>query len=138
MNKTLIGCAITGWLSCAAAQAMNYSGVYTTAPAAIVDGRADTRWGSEWSDAQWIAVDLGGNQRVGRVELDWENAFAKELAIEVSSDGENWKEVQHVNNSGGGTQVIRFDSVETRWVRMRGIKRATGWEYSIFEMRVFP
>jgi len=28
--------------------------------------------------------------------------------------------------------------VETRWVRMRGIKRATEWGYSIWEMRVFP
>jgi len=108
-----------------------------TAPEAIVDGRSETRWGSEWSDAQWIAVDLGGKQRVGRVELDWENAYAKELAIEVSTDGESWKEVQHVNNGGGGKQVIRFDPVETRWVRMRGIQRGTGWGYSIWEMRVF-
>ena len=109
-----------------------------TAPGSIVDGRADTRWASDHSDAQWVAVDLGKSQRVARVEIDWEFAFAKELAIEVSPDGEAWKEVQHVNNGGGGTQVIRFDAVETRWVRMRGIKRATEWGYSIWEMRVFP
>ena len=109
-----------------------------TVPEAIVDGRSDTRWSSDHSDPQWVAVDLGGSQRVSRVELDWENAFAKELAIEVSPDGVNWKEVQHVNDSGGGTQIISFESVVTRWVRMRGIKRATQWGYSLFEMRVFP
>jgi len=56
----------------------------------------------------------------------------------VSADGKSWREVQHVNNGGGGTQVILFDPVETRWVRMRGIQRATEWGYSIWEMRVFP
>jgi len=108
-----------------------------TAPGAIVDGRSDTRWASDHSDSQWVAVDLGKSERVARVEIDWEHAFAKELAIEVSPDGEAWKEVQHVNNGGGGTQVIRFDPVETRWVRMRGIKRGTQWGYSIWELRVF-
>jgi len=108
-----------------------------TAPGSIVDGRADTRWASDHSDPQWIAVDLGKSQRVARVEIDWEVAYAKEFAIEVSSDGNTWKEVRHVNNGGGGSQVIRFNPVEARWVRMRGIKRGTGWGYSIWEMRVF-
>ena len=108
-----------------------------TAPGSIVDGRADTRWASDHSDAQWVAVDLGKSERVARVEIDWEHAYAKELAIEVSPDGEAWKEVQHVNNGGGGTQVIRFDPVEARWVRVRGIQRGTQWGYSIWELRVF-
>ena len=109
-----------------------------TVPEAIVDGRADTRWGSEWADDQWIAVDMGMKQTVARVEIDWENAFGKELAIDVSDDGQTWKETKRVNDGRGGRQVIRFDPVETRWVRMRGIQRATQWGYSIWEMRVFP
>jgi hypothetical protein len=108
-----------------------------TVPESIVDGRSDTRWSSEWSDDQWIAVDLGKKQRVARVELDWENAFGKELAIEVSVDGQTWTEAKRVNDGRGGRQVITFDPVEGRWIRMRGIKRGTAWGYSLFAMRVF-
>ena len=102
-----------------------------------MDGRSETRWASEPTDDQWIAVDLGGTQRVGRVEIDWEHAYAKELAIEVSPNGDTWQEVRRVNNGGGGKQVITFDPVETRWIRMHGIKRGTQWAYSIWEMRVY-
>jgi hypothetical protein len=106
-------------------------------PGSIVDGRADTRWSSDHSDDQWIAVDLGKKQMVSRVELDWENAFGRELAIEVSEDGQAWKEAKRVNDSRGGRQVITFDPVEGRWIRIHGIKRGTVWGYSIWEMRVF-
>ena len=107
-----------------------------TAPEAITDGRADTRWSSEFSDAQWIAVDLGKSQRVARVEIDWEAACAAEYALEISPDGEAWKEVHHTAKGQGGTEVIRFAPVEARWVRMRGIRRATEFGYSIWDLRV--
>jgi len=43
----------------------------------------------------------------------------------------------NVNDCRGGRQVITFDPVEGRWIRMHGIKRGTEWGYSIWEMRVF-
>ena len=33
------------------------------APAAV-DGRPDTRWGSAWSDPQWLRVDLGATATI--------------------------------------------------------------------------
>ena len=108
-----------------------------TAPEAITDGRADTRWSSEFSDAQWVAVDLGKSQRVARVEIDWEAACAAEYALEISQDGEAWKEVYRTAKGQGGTEVIRLGPLEARWVRMRGIRRATEYGYSIWELRVF-
>jgi len=80
---------------------------------------------------------MGKKQTVGRVEIDWENAFARELAIEVSLDGQTWKEAKRVTDGSGGRQVITFDPIEGRWIRMHGIKRGTQWAYSIWEMRVF-
>lgn len=106
-------------------------------PEAIVDGRVDTRWASEPTDDQWIAVDMGKKQTVAHVEIDWENAFAREFAIEVSVDGQTWKEAKRVTDGGGGKQVINFNPVEGRWIRMHGIKRGTEWGYSIWEIRVF-
>lgn len=37
-----------------------------------VDGKKNTRWGSAFKDNQWIMVDLGSVQKVGKVVLTWE------------------------------------------------------------------
>ena len=42
-----------------------------------VDGNGNTRWASQFSDAQWIQVDLGATATVDRVELRWEAAYAQ-------------------------------------------------------------
>ena len=108
-----------------------------TSPESAVDGRPETRWSSEFSDPQWLAVDLGKAERIACVVLDWEGAYAKAYAIEVSNDGETWKEVHRTEKGKGGSEEIRFAPVEARWVRMTGTKRATEFGYSLWEMRVY-
>ena len=108
-----------------------------TLPAAAVDGRSDTRWSSEFSDPQWIAVDLGRIERISRVVLDWEAAYAKAYSVEVSPDGKTWKEVTRTEDGKGGSEVLRFAPTEARWVRMTGTRRATKFGYSLWELRVF-
>ncbi len=109
-----------------------------TSPAAAVDGNPLTRWSSEFSDPQWIAVDLGQVQKVARVELSWENAYAKAYAIEVSRDGKAWKPVFATTAGKGGFEAVRFAPTEARWVRMYGTHRGTKFGYSLWELRVFP
>jgi hypothetical protein len=58
-----------------------------------VDGQAGTRWSSEFKDGEWLTVNLGESKMVSGVELLWEIACVAEYVIEVSSDGEIWKEV---------------------------------------------
>jgi beta-galactosidase len=103
-----------------------------------VDGNIWTRWSSEFSDSQWLAIDLGRTTRISRVELLWEAAYGKAYAIQVSEDGKNWKTVYQTDAGKGGIEVIRFSPVEGRWVRMLGSKRGspTGG-YSLFELKVF-
>ena len=106
--------------------------------AAVVDGNPLTRWSSEFSDPQWIAVDLGQVQKVSRVELSWESAYAKAYAIEASRDGKAWKPVFATTAGKGGFDAIRFAPTEARWVRMHGTQRGTKFGYSLWELRVFP
>jgi hypothetical protein len=108
-----------------------------TAPEAAVDGQADTRWSSDFSDPQWIAVDLGAERKINRVELIWEAAHAASYSIQVSTDGEAWKDVYKTDKGKGGDEVVRFDPVPARWVRLYGTKRATEFGYSLWEFRVF-
>ncbi len=45
-----------------------------TPGSAAVDGIATSRWGSAFTDPQWIYVDLGATYNVNRVKITWEAA----------------------------------------------------------------
>jgi hypothetical protein len=107
-------------------------------PENAVDGLPDTRWSSEFNDPQWLAVDLGAPLRISRVVLDWEAACAQAYALQVSLDGTTWTDVYTTTNGAGGTEEIKFAPTSARWVRFYGMKRATPFGYSLWEMRVFP
>jgi hypothetical protein len=110
----------------------------TTYPAkAVTDGRSDTRWSSEFSDPQWIAVDLGEAREVSRLMIRWEAAHAKAYAVQVSDDGKSWKTVHEVKACTGGEEEVRFAPVTARWVRIHGTARATQYGYSIWELGVY-
>ncbi|MEU7019193.1 discoidin domain-containing protein [Streptomyces sp. NPDC046203] len=106
------------------------------APALAVDGDSGTRWASEWSDDQWWQVDLGEPRQVGRVTLDWEEAFARGYRIELSDNGSTWRTVWSTDAGDGGIDTATFASQSARYVRVHGVKRATGWGYSLFDVTV--
>lgn len=112
------------------------------APSNAIDGDASTRWGSNYSnqanpDDQWLALDFGGHRTVARVEIVWNVAYAKEYAIEVSSDGVSWTTAATKQDGAGGTESLSFSATSRRYLRMRGIRRGTSFGYSIYELRVF-
>mgnify|MGYP000026502981 CR=1 FL=1 len=102
-----------------------------------VDGGAGSRWESDYSDSQWIYVDLGTTKKVESVVLKWENAFAKAYDIQVSTDAKKWETVYSTANSHGGTETVRLRPVKARYVKVNGIERATEFGYSIYEMEVY-
>jgi len=103
-----------------------------------VDGKLSTRWSSEFSDPQWIAVDLGGEETISRVRLVWEAAYGKAYTIDVSSDGKTWKQVYKTDEGDGQTDEIKFTPTAVRHVRMSGTARGTQFGYSLWEFQVFP
>jgi hypothetical protein len=103
-----------------------------------VDGLSDTRWSSEFSDLQWLAVDLGVPIRISRVVLDWEVACAQSYSIQISLDGSTWTDVFSTTTGKGDTEEVKFAPTSARWVRFYATKRATSYGYSLWEMRVFP
>ncbi|MFI8961685.1 discoidin domain-containing protein [Streptomyces sp. NPDC053493] len=105
-------------------------------PGLAVDDNTGTRWASEWSDDQWWQADLGSVRRVGRVTLDWERAYARAYRIELSDDGANWRSVWSTDSGDGGYDTAEFASQQARYVRIHGERRATGWGYSLYEVKV--
>ena len=101
-----------------------------------VDGNTTTRWGSLYSDPQWISVDLGATRAISRVRLQWETAFGRAYQIQVSNDNTNWTNVYSTTTSDGGVDDVTV-SGSGRYVRIYGTQRATQWGYSLFEFDVY-
>ncbi|MGW2396135.1 discoidin domain-containing protein [Kitasatospora sp. NPDC001664] len=103
------------------------------------DANPTSRFSSEFADGAWLAVDLGGIIRITRVVLVWEAAFGLEYAVEVSQDGTVWQSVYTENAGTGGTVTLHTHPQPAlgRYVRMRGIRRATPYGYSLFSFQVF-
>ncbi len=101
-----------------------------------VDGDPTTRWSSAGSDNQWISVDLGQKQRIGRVHLSWEDAYALGYRIEVSDDGQNWTPVYTTDKGHGEAEDITFAPVDARYVRLFSLKRATTFGMSLWSFEV--
>lgn len=105
--------------------------------AKIVDSNASTRWSSGHTDDEWCYIDLGDNFYVNKVKISWESSYASKYEIQVSKDAQNWTTAAEIQNGKGGLEEIIFDAVEARYVKMQGIKRASAYGYSIWEMGVY-
>jgi len=103
---------------------------------AAFDGDGRTRWGSAFSDNQWLQVDLGSVQTLCGVTLKWEAAYAKAFKVELSNDATAWTPVYATTNAAGGTQTLVVDG-SGRFLRLTLLQRATGYGYSLFEMQAF-
>jgi len=121
----------------ATASSAQWNPFVSFAPGRAVDGNRATRWSSNWSDPQWLRVDLGAPRQVSRVVLRWEAAYARGYRIEVSDDGSSWRSVFGTTSGDGGLDEIAFAPTTARYLRMYGTARATGWGYSLYELEVY-
>ncbi|UCF65198.1 MAG: discoidin domain-containing protein, partial [bacterium] len=101
-----------------------------------VDGFYATRWSSQFSDPQFIAVDLGTSRDIGKVVLTWEAAYGKTYVIQISNDSVNWVPVTAVANGDGGIDILPL-TAHARFVRMYGLQRGTEWGYSLYEFEIY-
>ena len=108
-----------------------------TPASAAFDGNLQTRWSSEFSDLQWLQVDLGRVQHLCSVKLTWEAAYAKTFQIQVSQDGKSWTAASPDTAGRVGLQSLTV-SGSGRYVRLYAKQRATGWGNSVFEFQVYP
>ncbi|MFI9726168.1 discoidin domain-containing protein [Streptomyces sp. NPDC052092] len=114
-------------------------------PANATDGDDTTRWSSKFEDDQWIRVDLGSVQSFDRVDLTWEQAYAKTFVVQVSADDSDWTDVTSVDNgavplpfTGGNAslQIKDFERTTARHVRLQCGLRNTSWGNSLWSLSV--
>ncbi len=104
----------------------------------INNGNLNTRWSSKWQDDEWIFIDLEASFAVHEVVIHWEAAYGESYNIDFSFDGVNWETMYEERNGQGGIDTLAFDPpLDTRFVRMHGLVRATQWGFSIYELEVY-
>ncbi|MEU8270469.1 discoidin domain-containing protein, partial [Sphaerisporangium sp. NPDC049002] len=107
-----------------------------TPASAAFDGNTGTRWASQFSDPQWLQVDLGAAAAITQVVLNWEAAYAKSFQIQVSNDASTWTNVYATTTGTGGTQTLNVTGTG-RYVRVYGTARGTAYGYSLWEFQVY-
>jgi hypothetical protein len=107
-----------------------------TPASAAVDGNTGTRWSSQFSDPQWLQVDLGSTQSICEVVLNWETAAGRAYQIQTSTDGSTWTSIYSTTTGAGGTETLNV-SGSGRYIRMYGTARTTGYGYSLWEFSVY-
>jgi subtilisin-like proprotein convertase family protein len=118
-----------------AAASTSYSG-YPASNA--TDGNTGSRWSSQFSDSEWIYVDLGSVSTINRIVLRWETAFGRGYKLQVSNDASTWSDVYSTTTGDGGVDDITLATAASgRYVRMLGTQRGTIYGYSLWELEVY-
>ena len=70
------------------------------------------------------------------IRIKWEDAYGTDFSIQSSDDATTWQTL--INVPGNNQHLTELSLTGSgRYVRMLGIKRATEFGYSIFEMQVY-
>ena len=102
-----------------------------------VDGSAESRWSSAASDGAWIEVDLERVTSIARVDLVWEGAYGSKYLLQTRDKAtDDWTTIVSESAGDGGTDSHAVD-VRGRYLRMKGVERATQYGYSLFELSVW-
>ncbi|MGC1204386.1 MAG: discoidin domain-containing protein, partial [Flavobacteriaceae bacterium] len=103
-----------------------------------IDGNANTRWETDFSDPQWITIDLGASYDIGQVVLNWEGAFASSYEIQITDDATfaTFATAYTTTTGDGGIDVLSV-SETGRYVRMYGTVRGTVYGYSLWEFEIY-
>ncbi|MES2162773.1 MAG: discoidin domain-containing protein [Pseudomonadota bacterium] len=87
--------------------------------ALALDGSAATAWISAAGKRQQLVIDLGAEREFGGLILHWQGRrYARRYAIELSTDGGNWRTVRRVVDSNGGDDPLRLPESEARFIRI--------------------
>jgi hypothetical protein len=107
-----------------------------------VDGVIDdNRWATEWEGAnpdndRWFLVDLQKAYSIDRIAIYWEAAYATGYYIEISTDKQQWTTIYETSNGKGGAEELPVSGIG-RYVRFKGVTRATQYGVSFYEFEVY-
>ncbi|MBN2190991.1 MAG: discoidin domain-containing protein, partial [Candidatus Aureabacteria bacterium] len=104
-------------------------------PQNVIDNNMSTRWSSDFTDDEWLEIDLGEEKDIVGLKLYWEAAFGKSYEIKISEDGKKWDRVYR-KDSGirKFCDDIYFGKKTARYLKIQFKQRGTSWGYSLWEI----
>lgn len=95
------------------------------APQYAVDGESKTKWCAVGNPPHWISVDLGENYDltefvIHHAEAGGESSSfnTREFKIQLSTDGENWKDAVVVNDNEKGVSKHAIAKTKARYAKL--------------------
>ncbi len=110
-------------------------------PFKAVDGKANTRWQAASTGEAWWRMDYGTAQSFNRVNITWENSYAKSFTIQGSNDDESYTTLATVSGQTISTfpykQVIDLDQLYNyRYVKFVGTENGNDYGFSFYEFEI--
>jgi len=103
-----------------------------------IDYDKNSYWSSQYSDSEWIYVDLGETKLINRISLDWHSiAYATSYKLQISNDAINWVDVYTTSSGTSGLVNIDITPSNARYVRMYGIKRASIYGFALKNFAIY-
>ncbi|MBN1415136.1 MAG: VCBS repeat-containing protein [Bacteroidales bacterium] len=102
-----------------------------------IDGDMNTRWGSDYSDNQWIKITLDTIHSVTKVVIHWEAASARKYKILASKNNLSWDTVYYESSGDGETDIVFFEPIQAKYIQLLGIEGNTQWGFSIWELEIY-
>lgn len=115
------------------------SNIKSGKPQNVLDADPKTTWSISNRIGAEVYIDLGESKNISQVALKWTQSNASEYTIEYSNDADspsNWKTIKTVKNSLGGSELVSFETVKARYIKLSGIRKAktTNAELHSFEV----
>lgn len=110
-------------------------------PFLAVDGNTGTRWQAASKGEAWWKMDYGTSQSFNRVNITWENSYAKSFTIQGSNDDESYTTLATVSGQTISTfpykQVIDLDQLYNyRYVKFVGTENGNDYGFSFYEFEI--
>lgn len=107
-------------------------------PEDAVDADNGSRYAAVNEANAYFYVDLGSVEKVGKVVIDWEAAYASEYKLQMSLNAIDWTTVATVTKDDSQRDEIVFPNwIEAKFVRFQGVSRAIEYGYSFYSFEVY-
>ena len=105
-----------------------------------IDANPETAWHADFgaAPAPYLTLDLGKMREFGGLKLHWKpDEFASSYLLQLSDDGETWRDARTVVGGNGGIDYLALPESEARYLRLR-VSGGPESSFGLSELQVMP